>query len=106
MRLHRLVPILLAACNLGPPETGDGVGATDDTVDTIDTTDTTDPPGCEEIDADTDGTNACDDCDDSNAETHPGAAERCDGVDNNCDLALDPAEQVDDDGDGAADCAV
>jgi hypothetical protein len=30
-----------------------------------------------------------DDCDDTNADAHPGAAERCDGADNDCDGLLD-----------------
>jgi len=41
------------------------------------------------VDADGDGYNASDDCDDSNASTYPGAAEECDGVDNDCDDEID-----------------
>jgi hypothetical protein len=47
------------------------------------------------------------DCDDSNFNTHPGAAEVCNGVDDNCDGKMDPANSgqcvtyyVDSDGDG------
>ena len=47
------------------------------------------------------------DCDDSNASVHPGAAEICDGLDNNCDGVTDGANTadckdfyVDGDGDG------
>ncbi len=103
MRLHLLGSLLLAACNLGPPTTGDGVGT--DT-DVGGTPDTVDEPGCEELDADSDGTNACDDCDDGDAAVYPGAAERCNGRDDDCDLALAPEEDMDADADGTADCAV
>lgn len=108
MRLLHVVPLLLAACNLGPPATGDGVGTdTDpDTVDTVDPPDTETELPCDEVDGDADGTNACDDCDDADALVHPGAPERCNGRDDDCDLALAPEEDVDADGDGAADCAV
>ena len=44
------------------------------------------------------------DCDDGDAATHPGAAELCDGVDNDCDGAL-WTEEADADGDGYDLCA-
>ena len=40
-------------------------------------------------DADGDGYDAVEDCDDADATTHPGATELCDGIDNNCDDAID-----------------
>jgi hypothetical protein len=55
-----------------------------------------------ESDADGDGVAAIDDCDDSDAEVHPGAAEACNGRDDNCDDAYD--EGFDGDGDGRTSC--
>jgi len=43
-----------------------------------------------EVDRDGDG-HACSDCNDANAAIHPGAAEACDGVDNDCDGVVDDA---------------
>jgi len=43
------------------------------------------------------------DCDDANPEIHPGAAEHCDGVDNNCTDGIDEAPAADQDCDGTAD---
>ena len=40
-------------------------------------------------DVDEDGFAACDDCDDGEAAINPDASEVCDGVDNNCDGAID-----------------
>ncbi|MEQ1501684.1 MAG: putative metal-binding motif-containing protein [Myxococcota bacterium] len=57
-------------------------------------------------DADRDGVPAADDCDDLDPAVHPGADERCDGVDQDCDGAIDddavdaPAWYADGDGDG------
>jgi hypothetical protein len=62
----------------------------------------------DDLDADSDGYVSADcggpDCDDLNPNVHPGAAEVCDGVDNDCDGVLDPGDTVDADGDGAPDC--
>lgn len=59
-------------------------------------------------DADGDGSRALecggDDCADGDPAVHPGAAERCDNLDTDCNGSLDfPGE--DDDGDGHGDCA-
>ncbi|HEY8432040.1 MAG TPA: putative metal-binding motif-containing protein, partial [Sandaracinaceae bacterium] len=49
------------------------------------------------------------DCDDTNPAIHPGAAELCDGLDNDCngaaDFAIGPHDFEDDDGDGYVDRA-
>jgi len=47
------------------------------------------------VDGDGDGFVACEECDDTNAAVHPGAAEVCDGVDDNCDGVVDEATAVD-----------
>jgi hypothetical protein len=43
------------------------------------------------------------DCDDTRASVHPGAAERCNGRDDDCDAVVD--ENVDKDADGVEDCS-
>jgi len=53
------------------------------------------------IDRDDDGFVNSDDCDDTDPEIHPGAAERCNGLDDDCDGAV----PEDADGDGFADAA-
>jgi hypothetical protein len=53
-------------------------------------------------DNDGDGVTASEDCDDSNVTVFPGAAELCNGVDDDCDSAID--EAFDEDGDGFSGC--
>ncbi len=48
-----------------------------------------DVPALPELDFDGDGYPSSSDCDDSNIDVNPGAAEVCDGVDNNCDGLTD-----------------
>ena len=53
-------------------------------------------PGRAEIhDGDHDGYVLVDDCDDDDRAVHPGTIERCDGIDNNCDGAVDGSDSVD-----------
>lgn len=56
------------------------------------------------LDADHDGFMVPEDCDDNNEEAHPGAQEKCDGIDNDCDNEVDEGVQTtyyaDSDGDG------
>ena len=54
------------------------------------------------VDADFDGANECDDCDETNGAVFPGALERCDGLDNDCQGGID--EDFDSDGDGYTTC--
>jgi len=58
-------------------------------------------------DSDHDGFTACGgDCDDASAAVHPGVAESCDGVDQDCNAVVDDAPDTDGDGAGACvDCA-
>ena len=66
-------------------------------------------PETEAIDADGDGYEALVDCDDAAAEIHPGAAERCNELDDDCDWLVDDEDDevadpstwyADEDGDG------
>jgi hypothetical protein len=54
------------------------------------------------LDADFDGSNQCNDCDETNGAIFPGATERCDGLDQNCNGQFD--EPFDNDGDGFTTC--
>ena len=47
-----------------------------------------------EVDADGDGYPSCRDCDDANPAVHPGAPEICDGLDNDCNGAVDDAPPI------------
>jgi hypothetical protein len=56
-------------------------------------------------------TRANDDCDDANGDVHPGALERCDGIDDDCNGAIDDGVEMrdwyaDGDGDGYGDAFV
>ena len=63
--------------------------------------------GSQDVDADQDGYLASEDCDDENPEVNPGAAELCNGSDDNCDGQVDEEVMLtfyrDDDGDGFGD---
>ena len=65
---------------------------------------TTEEPQQESLDADGDGYFSDEDCDDQDALTNPNADELCDGVDNDCDGAVDEGVRqvfyADEDGDG------
>lgn len=64
-----------------------------------------DDGGDDPDDRDQDGVTAEDgDCDDGDPLVYPGAVERCNGVDDDCDGAPHPDER-DDDGDGGLDCS-
>ncbi len=61
--------------------------------------------GCDPaVDADGDGVDSCADCDETDAGVYPGAPERCNGLDDDCDSAV-PAGELDGDGDGVRACA-
>ncbi|MDG1478644.1 MAG: MopE-related protein [Myxococcota bacterium] len=64
-------------------------------------------PAVSAVDSDNDGFTAAQDCDDSDPLVHPGAAELCDGIDNNCDGSVDDLPLItsyaDQDGDGYGD---
>ncbi len=105
LRLIRpcLLVSLLVACATPPPRDtgGDRAPDTADPSDTsgvdsspTDTADTGEPP----VDADGDGvTEVGGDCDDGDAAVFPGATERCDGVDEDCDGVVDGGLRVPED---------
>ncbi len=70
--------------------------------------------GADEVDADGDGYAAGEDCDERDPAVHPGAEERCDNIDNDCDGLVDDSDPglvgatvwyTDADGDGFGDPA-
>ncbi|MCB9760118.1 MAG: hypothetical protein H6739_09820 [Alphaproteobacteria bacterium] len=87
-RLSLLLSLLVVACGDKEP---------------VDSADDSAAP----VDADGDGYTEADDCDDADPDVNPGAAEVCDGVDNNCDDAVDEGVLLtlydDADGDGFGD---
>ena len=58
----------------------------------------------DEGDTDGDTVLGCADCDDGDAAVFPGAAEQCNGADDNCDTVI-PTNEQDLDGDGTSECA-
>ena len=89
--------VLAPGCE-DPAASGKDSGAADTDMDP-------DADGGPSDDADGDGVGASSgDCDDSDSKVFPGARERCNGLDDDCDGALHEAE-VDADGDGEFDCA-
>jgi deoxyribonuclease I len=104
--------IVLSACG-GEPDKGgadSGAGASVPTAPTTEPTTTATPTptptttDCAMVDGDGDGASLCDDCNDGDPTVFPGANERCNGRDDNCDDLPHP-DEVDVDGDGALDCS-
>lgn len=81
MKHHAILAVLMV-CSCGETTSTDA-GPTDTPPDVGDTTDTPEPPG--DADLDGDGFAGEDDCDDTDAARFPGALERCNGIDDDCD---------------------
>ena len=62
-----------------------------------------DPTITSATDSDGDGSGRCDDCDDADPTAFPGAVEACDGLDTDCDGAVEDLDDVD--SDGTSSCA-
>jgi hypothetical protein len=101
--MRALLPLLfLLACTSEKSDAdGEDSAAEDTDTDTVVDTDTVEAP-----DADGDGYSDEEDCDDANVRINPGASERCNEVDDDCDGRVDEAafdQQLmypDEDGDG------
>ncbi len=106
MRMFWCSPLLLlAACFAGGPRDPSGNDTAEGPDDTGGDTDTA-APECD-LDADLDGSCAADDCDDDDADVFPGADERCNDADDDCDGETDEGVlavyYLDEDGDGYGD---
>lgn len=107
MRLSILALLVLTACPALPtdPEAAHFVGDTDTAASDTAASDTaasdtaepgTDTAEPEPMDVDGDGFDvASGDCDDADAAVHPGAVERCNTVDDDCDGTVDPETSLD-----------
>jgi hypothetical protein len=105
-----LLPLLVTACKDDTTPVDDSDTTGEDSVSGEDSGGGDDDSGADDSgaveDADGDGAAVDVDCDDNNPAIYPGADERCDGVDNDCDEAIDedPVDglgaYVDGDGDG------
>jgi hypothetical protein len=80
-----LALLLLAGCETSPADPKEQAAATDSGEQTETDTDTGPIP----VDADGDGVPEGDDCDDTDPSVFPGADERCNGVDDDCDDEVD-----------------
>jgi len=88
----------------GTADTTDGAGSVSNTGNATNSGDSADTTPLPECDGDDDGDGfgpACpagEDCDDDDPEVNPGAAESCNGVDDNCDGMIDNGCECPDDG--------
>ncbi len=94
MDRHALLLLALTGCVIVTDDDKEDTaidtdGTTTDTGDTVTTPGTGDTGGTNDPDADEDGFPASVDCNDFNANINPEAEEICDGLDNNCDSAID-----------------
>jgi hypothetical protein len=90
-----VVGVAVAGCG-GGPDADDGVPPTDSHAETAGAESGSDTPDDTPAaaDADADGAPSDVDCDDDDAFSFPGAPERCDGRDNDCDRAVPDAEAL------------